>query len=333
MKKLIIISNDKLYFEKKDIYSDFNDTINIIESLSKKNYLYFFSRKSKTKGIYKAKTLNKSQLKISHIKSLNLENKKIFMISITPYSFLIFLLINFFHKNVKGFVILRSDGYKEYCLKFGFFAKYVYGFFFNKILKKLKPIVVTDNLTNVKNYKRLRVYPSEITSAWNITRKKAILSRANLLYLGRVKKEKGIFSLINIIENLKIDFNLDIVGDNKNLKIDNKNIRVFQETSDIEKIINFYDKNNIFILPSFTEGFPKVILESLSRLRPVIVFREIAHVKSIMNGIFIANRNTKDLQKTIIYVLNNYKNIQSQMKKNKLPTKKKFQLDLIRIVK
>lgn len=188
-------------------------------------------------------------------------------------------------------------------------------------------------MTNVKDYKRLRVYPSEITSAWNITRKKAILSRANLLYLGRVKKEKGIFSLINIIENLKIDFNLDIVGDNKNLKIDNKNIRVFQETSDIEKIINFYDKNNIFILPSFTEGFPKVILESLSRLRPVIVFREIAHVKSIMNGIFISNRNTKDLQKTIIYVLNNYKNIQSQMKKNKLPTKKKFQLDLIRIVK
>ena len=67
MKKLIIISNDKLYFEKKGICSDFNDTINIIEGLSKKNYLYFFSRKNKTKGIHKAKIINKSRLEISHI--------------------------------------------------------------------------------------------------------------------------------------------------------------------------------------------------------------------------------------------------------------------------
>ena len=97
--------------------------------------------------------------------------------------------------------------------------------------------------------------------------------------------------------------------------------------------MNFYDKNNIFILPSFTEGSPKVILESLARLRPIIVFREIEHVKKGMSGIFVANRNTKDLQKTIIYILNNYISIQSQMKKNKLTTKKNFQLDLIRIVK
>lgn len=333
MKKLIIISNDKLYFEKKGICSDFNDTINIIEGLSKKNYLYFFSRKKKIKGIYKAKITNKSQLKISQIKSLNLEKKKIFMISITPYSFLIFLVINFFHKNVSGFVILRSDGFKEYSLKFGFFGKYLYGFFFKKILKKLKPIVVTDNLTNIKDYKRINIYPSEITNSWNKNQKKTNLSRANLLYLGRVKKEKGIFSLINIIEDLKIDFNLDIVGDNKNLKIDNNKIKIFQETSNITKIMNFYDKNNIFILPSFTEGSPKVILESLARLRPIIVFKEIEHVKKGMSGIFVANRNTKDLQKTIIYILNNYISIQSQMKKNKLTTKKNFQLDLIRIVK
>ena len=49
--------------------------------------------------------------------------------------------------------------------------------------------------------------------------------------------------------------------------------------------------------------------------------KEIEHVKKGMSGIFVANRNTKDLQKTIIYILNNYISIQSQMKKNKLTTR------------
>ena len=71
-------------------------------------------------------------------------------------------------------------------------------------------------------------------------------------------------------------------------------------------------------MPSFTEGSPKVILESLSRLRPVIVFREIKHVKSKFKGVFITNRNTKDLKKTIIYILKNYKKIQLEMKNNKI---------------
>ena len=35
----------------------------------------------------------------------------------------------------------------------------------------------------------------------------------------------------------------------------------------------------IYLYSSFTEGAPKVILESLARLRPVIVFDEIKHVK------------------------------------------------------
>ena len=106
--------------------------------------------------------------------------------------------------------------------------------------------------------------------------------------MGRIKKEKGVFSLIKLINDLDIDYDLSIVGDPKKLNLENDKIKVFNETSNRKKIINFYDQNNIFILPSFTEGSPKVILESLSRLRPVIVFREIKHVKSKFKGVFIA---------------------------------------------
>ena len=44
------------------------------------------------------------------------------------------------------------------------------------------------------------------------------------------------------------------------------------------KLIKYYDDHNIFILPSFTEGYPMVLLESLARRRPVIVFEDIKHV-------------------------------------------------------
>jgi hypothetical protein len=52
-----------------------------------------------------------------------------------------------------------------------------------------------------------------------------------------------------------------------------------------------------------------------------------------MKGIFVSKRNTKDLKKTIIFILNNYKKIQSDIKRNKIPTKEKFQKDLKQIVK
>ena len=41
MKKLILITNDYLKFDKNSVSSNFNDTINIIEAISKDNILYF----------------------------------------------------------------------------------------------------------------------------------------------------------------------------------------------------------------------------------------------------------------------------------------------------
>lgn len=333
MKKIILVSNDKLYFNQTKVFSEFNDTINIIEGLSQKNYIYFISRNNEIKGIFRTNLKNKFQLKFYQIKNFNMKNKKVFMISITPFNFLVFMILNFFHKNLEGFVILRSDGFKEYSVKYGFFGKKLYEFFFNKILKKLKPIVVTDKLSNIKKFKYLKIFPSEITKIWSKNLKKPNLSKPNLLYLGRIKKEKGIFSLIELIENLDIDYNLNIVGNKNKLSLTNNKIKIFKETSNKKKIINFYDQNNIFVLPSFTEGSPKVILESLSRLRPVIIFRDIKHVKSKFRGVFVINRNTKELKKTIIFILKNYEKIQLQMKKNKIPTKDQFQKDLIRIIK
>ena len=90
-----------------------------------------------------------------------------------------------------------------------------------------------------------------------------------------------------------------------------------------------YDNHHILIIPSFTEGSPKVIKECLARKKPIIIFKEIKHVKKNYNGIYIAERNSKSLKKVILHIKSNYNKIQKKMSKNKIPTKKNFQKKLV----
>ena len=82
-----------------------------------------------------------------------------------------------------------------------------------------------------------------------------------------------------------------------------------------------YDDHNITILPSYTEGYPYVIDESLSRRRPVIIFEEISYVLNNKKGIFISKRDQKSFEETVNFVVKNYEKIQLDIAENKLPTK------------
>ena len=97
--------------------------------------------------------------------------------------------------------------------------------------------------------------------------------------------------------------------------------------------MTIYDSSKIFILPSYTEGFPKVISESLARLKPVIIFEEIKHVLNDRNGIFICKRNEKSIKKTLNYILKNYKNIQNKIIRNNFYTKENFKRELLGFIK
>jgi len=143
--------------------------------------------------------------------------------------------------------------------------------------------------------------------------------------VGRIRVEKGIYSLANLIKNKREIF-LSIVGGEKNtsFKINQSNIKIFPNQNNKSKLIKYYDDNNIFILPSFTEGYPMVLLEALARRRPVIIFDEIKHVIGEKKGIFVAKRNFINFFGTLNHIKKNYKRIQKDMKKNKLPTNKEF---------
>ena len=82
--------------------------------------------------------------------------------------------------------------------------------------------------------------------------------------------------MAELFKNCLVDFNLTIVGTDKKYipkKFFSRNIVYMDSVSDVNKLIHIFDTSKIFILPSYIEGFPKVISEALARLKPIIIFR------------------------------------------------------------
>ena len=74
-------------------------------------------------------------------------------------------------------------------------------------------------------------------------------------------------------------------------------------------------------MPSFTEGQPYILDESLSRKRPMIIFEDIDYIAKDRKGIFISKRDVDALSESINYIMQNYQKIQKNMEQNKFYTK------------
>jgi len=99
-----------------------------------------------------------------------------------------------------------------------------------------------------------------------------------ILYVGRLCDRKNVNILIKSLKHLNEDFKLLIIGEGQ----DRKKLIELTKTLGLEKRVIFagfvpypelpyyYLSANVFVLPSEFEGFPKVVLESLSSGIPVI---------------------------------------------------------------
>ena len=327
-KKLVIINNEKISKKENNFYCDNIDMKSTPEGLSNNFDVLVIARKSK---IERSQKINLQKIKISSnilvflfhvLKTLKDTKTNYLLISITPYTFFSYLILLIFGKKV--FVYLRSDGYQEYKYILGFLGPAIYHIMFSIISWKANLISCRKHILKGKPGKI--VYPSQLNQKWFLSRTEANLDRVKLLYIGRIKVEKGIFSLIKILKEFKEDFTLSILGslENNKKKLEQKNINIINFNGAHDSIINIYDEHNIFILPSFTEGHPQVLDESLARLRPVIVFNEISHVIGNRKGVFVCKRDSNSLSTLIKYIIKNYNSIQKDIMTNNLPDKKFF---------
>ena len=329
MKKIFLIINDKIWNSHKNFTSN-NDLSNIISCLKSEYEVELICRKSSKKLIYPIS----EKFKFCKIKKIEENEINIFMVSITPYNLICLLRLMLLGKKVKGFVYLRSDGFLEYKIKYGLIGYYFYFLMFYMIKKKLKLLSVSKKLTNVK-VKRI-LHPSEITKEWQKKKKINNNFKTDFLYIGRFKKEKGSHFISEIFKKNLKNYKLTMVGTKKKFiskKYYNKNIRFISPVYDEKKLIELYDSTQVFILPSFTEGFPKVISESLARLKPIIIFDEISHVINNRKGIFVCKRDEKNIIKKFEFIKKDYKKIQNSIIKSFLYTKENFKKELLRSIK
>ena len=112
----------------------------------------------------------------------------------------------------------------------------------------------------------------------------------------------------------------------------NPRIKFQGVVSSRKKLIEIYDEHNIFILPSFTEGQPCVVDESLARKRPVLIFEDIRHIIKDRKGIFVSQRNLDSFTEITEYIMQNYEQIQSEIKKNKLTLEKDMFKEIAAII-
>ena len=327
MKKLFIISNESVFNYEGKYFCNNVELKSTPEGLSKFFEVNLIARQSNKRRSHQINLDNIHIFKnfftyLSEIfKSFKMRETKYLVYSISPYTFLACIFLRLFGK--KPIVWLRSDGHEEYKAILGFLGPIIYYTMF--LIVSWIAHLISCREYILKGKKGAVVLPSQLNAKWFKEFKSINTQKINLLYVGRLRIEKGIFSLFEIIKDNQ-EITLSVVGadQDKVHNINQSNISIFDIESNEDNLIKYYDDHNIFVLPSFTEGYPMVLLESLSRMRPVIIFEEIKHVVGDKKGIYISKRNSKSFKETVSYIKKNYQKIQEDIKQNKLPTNKDF---------
>ena len=259
-KTLVIIDNEKIYNENNFFYCDNIDSKSIPEELGNFRKIYVVARKSKIKRTQK---INLSEIKAGAsifefiyfvFKTFNIKSVNYLLISINPYTFFSYIVLSLFKKKI--FVYLRSSGHEEYKSKYGIFGVWIYHFMYQLVTKSSNLIICHERLTKKKNYHL--VFPSQLDGKWFENIQKVSLDKTKLLYVGRMRSEKGIFQFLKMFNEINTNVELSIVSNVENLIKINKKINLLGFGYDTKSLIKIYDNHNIMILPSFTEshGYP-----------------------------------------------------------------------------
>ncbi len=169
----------------------------------------------------------------------------------------------------------------------------------------------------------------------NINRKKLKIddSMIIVLFIGRLKRDKGVFELIHAFKNLSRRM--------RNLKLiiagpDEENIQHALELEAsstkydvyfypyVKKPEELYNIADILCLPSFREGFGNVIIEAAAYGIPSIASRIYGLTDSILDqetGILVTAGNIDELEKAIFYLANDVQ------ERNRLGTNAKIRVN------
>ena len=174
--------------------------------------------------------------------------------------------------------------------------------------------VTAGSKESYEHYSKLGTKVSHIPNAIDI---ESLSSEADtryekqIIFAGRLSKEKGILTVLETAESLPEDIHLIIIGKGPEEKAVIEHAKKFTNTHFLgyqpkEKTIPLIRGSKLLIQPSFVEGISTTLLESMSCKTPIIA-SNIGGNKELLihnkTGVLIEPGNPKELLKEILNIL------------------------------
>ena len=139
----------------------------------------------------------------------------------------------------------------------------------------------------------------------------------DLIFVGRLEKNKGIELLLKAIEfsisNFQFPMKCLIVGSGplkndlkfkiKNLKLQD-NVLLHGWAKDSQEVAELINKSKILVMPSYNEGGPRVVLEAMACGVPVLATK-VGIVSDLDSAVVQIDWNSEDMAKKASHILNN----------------------------
>lgn len=158
----------------------------------------------------------------------------------------------------------------------------------------------------------------------------------NFLYVGRLSNEKNLFTLINVFNTLP-NLCLNIIGFGPLeivLKERASSNIIFLGAINNNELSKYYQQNDVFVLPSFSEPWGMVVEEALNNGTPVLVSERVGCVEEIIknevNGIVFdpfSEQSLKDAIKRICEI-NLYNNLRLNISETDPLATENFQVNV-----
>lgn len=276
----------------------------------------------------------------------------------TPKGGMVAMIASFFARITEriyfrhGIIYETSTGFKRILLKN---IDRLTGFFATKVVcvsNSVKAISINDNLNNpnknvvlglgtcngVDTEDRFNPSKKDIGIINGLKNKFSISTDDKVVgYVGRLVKDKGIDDLIKAWEIVKMncpEAKLLLVGpiEEKDSISEYSKNKIRSESSILftDFVIDaspYFSLMNVFVLPTYREGFPTVSLEASSMNLPVVITKATGCSESILEnktGLFISNE-PKDIADKILFYFENDKIAEAHGKQGRLFVQENFE--------
>lgn len=258
----------------------------------------------------------------------------------------IFILIVKFFSRAKIVIHLRSSYFKKFYDRSSWFIKRFIDFTLSKVDSA---IVLGSSLKPVLNkwVRDIKVVPNGTDFNPDIS-KKSFEGKKELIvsFLGNLYEFKGIFDLMEAAKiitknntNIKFIFGGPWPEDRPGIKekafeyiksnsLENRvEFKGLVQSKDRER---FYLSTDIFVLPSWSEGHPNVVLEAMAAACPVISTRDVGAISETVidgkTGILVNKKSPRQIADAINYLVRNPAEIERMGRAGRLRFGRKYTL-------